>query len=279
MIFKSIFNKIKNNLISPHKVPIKLYLVLEKKIYNFFFLLRQENKKILNYQNKIFKKNNFNRDLGYKLFSKLKSQYKFLKKPMNSEHQILFCAISSSHKKNINSILEIGTFDGTNAFLLASIFPDAKITTLDLEDENEIFKNTYDRNSQEKRKNFIKERNKLLSLKDNITFLQKNSLSLTMENQYFDLIWVDGSHAYPEVAIDISNAIRMSKKNSLILCDDIYINKILGDKMYNSYASFETINHFSQAGLIDYNLFYKRLDTDSNSITKKRKYVSLIKLK
>ena len=40
---------------------------------------------------------------------------------MNSEHSIIFCSLSLSTYK-LKNILEIGTYDAKNAFLLSEIF-------------------------------------------------------------------------------------------------------------------------------------------------------------
>ena len=41
--------------------------------------------------------------------------------------------------------LEIGTFDGANAFLLSKLFEKSKIETIDLDKNSEDFKNIYNR--------------------------------------------------------------------------------------------------------------------------------------
>jgi predicted O-methyltransferase YrrM len=51
---------------------------------------------------------------------------------MFSEHLILFAAIAQS-KVKISSILEIGTFDGRTAVILSKLFPQAIVTTIDLD--------------------------------------------------------------------------------------------------------------------------------------------------
>ena len=60
---------------------------------------------------------------------------------MSSEHELLFTSISINSKVKINNILEIGTFDGINAFLLSQLFKESKIDTIDLNSNEEDFKN------------------------------------------------------------------------------------------------------------------------------------------
>ena len=84
---------------------------------------------------------------------------------MSSEHQVLFSAFSLSSKYNFKNILEIGTFDGTNAFLLSKLFSNAKITTLDLKDEDNLFKETYSRENNDVLKKFCRDRDELKNVK------------------------------------------------------------------------------------------------------------------
>ena len=41
---------------------------------------------------------------------------------MSSEHEVILSSLSSLTHKKINNILEIGTFDGVNSFLLSLLF-------------------------------------------------------------------------------------------------------------------------------------------------------------
>tara|TARA_B100000029_G_scaffold298054_1_gene291173 strand:- start:306 stop:1142 length:837 start_codon:yes stop_codon:yes gene_type:complete len=269
--------KIFNNLSQPLKIPIKL---LNKflNIYFFFrYSLNYNENYYANLQEEKFKKINLNRAEGLEKLNNIKSKYSFIESQMSSEHQAIMAAISVNKRLEIKKILEIGTFDGKNTFLLSQLFSEAEITTLDLEDDSSDFKKYYDRENLEKRKNFIFERNKILQMSKKIKFIQKNSVKLIFDQEKYDLIWIDGAHGYPVVTIDIINALRLINKNGIILCDDIYINKIKDvDEMYNSNASYETLKTLKSSGLLDYNLLFKRLDKKNNSVPSKRKYVGFI---
>ena len=103
---------------------------------------------------------------------------------------------------------------------------------------------------------------------------------MIFETKIYDLIWIDGAHGYPVLPIDISNAIRLISKNGIILCDDIFISKnIKSDGMYKSNAGIETLESLKNASIINYYLFYKRINFVDNSISKNRKYLALIKKK
>ena len=56
---------------------------------------------------------------------------------MSSEHEILFSSISLLKKNETSNILEIGTYDGVNSYLLSLLFNNSKIKTIDLESENQ----------------------------------------------------------------------------------------------------------------------------------------------
>ena len=77
---------------------------------------------------------------------------------MNSEHSVLLASLSLINQP-FKEILE--TFDGKNALFLSKIFPNSSITTIDLDDEDELFIKTYDRAKFEERVNFVK-RDKIL---------------------------------------------------------------------------------------------------------------------
>ena len=61
------------------------------------------------------------------------------------------------------------------------------------------------------------------------------------------------------------------------MCDDIYVNEIVLDKMYNSTAAFETLNELANENIIEYKLIYKRLDSENNCDKKKRKFIGVFR--
>ena len=263
--------KIINNLKKPHLIPRKIL----SKVLNFYYEKNYNNSKYVGEQNILFKKLNFDREKALIKLNKIKQNYDFLMTPMSSEHQTIFSSISEI--KKIDNILEIGTFDGTNSFLLSKLFPEANITTIDLKDDEEEFKKTYNRDSISKLNEFNNKRDKILN-GTNINFEQTNSVNLSFSKQKYDLIWIDGAHGYPVIAIDIINSIRLLNHDGIIMCDDVFIKPPkVQDSMYDSIAAFETLNELKKANIISYELLYKRLDKKNNSNPNSRQFLAFVK--
>tara|TARA_E500000178_G_scaffold332171_1_gene365754 strand:- start:1987 stop:2802 length:816 start_codon:yes stop_codon:yes gene_type:complete len=264
-------NMLKHNLKTPHKIPVKLLnkiiYLYKKKIY--------KKEKFEDKQNKIFQKVSLKREDGIKKLKLIKDKFPFLLREMSSEHEVLFSSLSQSSNLQINKILEIGTFDGANSFLLSKLFSNAVIETMDLAKDDDNFKNFYNR--KEDVDSFVVNRNNLLSKNKNIYFLEKSSINLINEEKKYDLIWIDGAHGYPTVCIDIINCLKLINTNGHIMVDDIYPNKIKSDEMYDSVAGFETLEELRKAKIINFTLIYKRLDSKNNCEPKKRKFVALVK--
>ena len=267
-------DKVLQNLKKPNRMIKKII----QKIQTIYFKRRYKIQEYEKNQNQTFNDLGISREEGILKLNKIEKKYELRKQEMSSEHQVLFSAISL--KNHFSSILEIGTYDGENAFLLSKLFDGAKIDTIDLEENEKNFKESYGRNEAENFKKFCLTRDKTLSLSNNINFEKKNSLSLTFENKKYDLIWIDGAHGYPVVTIDIINSLRMIDSGGIIVCDDVWKHAPLDqDSMYNSIATFETLESLKKSNLITYSLIFKRLDKENNSNYKLRKYIAYIKVK
>ena len=96
-----------------------------------------------------------------------------------------------------------------------------------------------------------------------------------MQKNEFDLIWIDGAHGYPYVCSDITNAIRLSHAQTILMCDDIWKNLKNSDSIYSSIAAWVTLEEFYKAGIITTDYFYKRL---GKKFLSSEKFVSLSRL-
>lgn len=165
-------NSIINNLKTAHKISGKIF----KKIKLIINKLNYDHAKYENKQNIKFSNLNLNRSKGIKKLRKIKSQLNFLNRDMSSEHEVLFSSISLLSNLKISKILEIGTYDGANAYLLSQIFQNAEIEKIDFSKSDEDFENFYNR-----KKNldmFIKNRDALIAKSNKINFSAMNSVKL-----------------------------------------------------------------------------------------------------
>ena len=186
----------------------------------------------------------------------------------HSEHQTFFSGLSEVNK-NIKKILEIGTFNAQNAFLLSVLFQNAQVTTVDLPNDSDDYKNTYKRDEKTKLKAFLEERSNRINKRENLKLIEKSSVNLINFENKFDLIWVDGAHFDPIVTMDIINSINLLNDEGLILCDDI--------RKSENNATWRVINTLKKEGIIDYSLILKWLDPEHNANPNFRSYISVIK--
>ena len=274
--FRNYSKKILNNLLKPHKIPKKIFTKI-----NYYFEYKKYNQSLFEKeQNNIFNIYGLNREDGIKKLNIIKKKIVLNlnnSRGMSSEHEVFFSCLSINKKQSINDILEIGTFDGFNALLLSNLFPNSKIDTIDLPSDDKDFINFYNR--KDKIDNFIMSRNNILSKGANINFLYLNSLKLLNYKKKYDLIWIDGAHGYPVVCIDIINSLNILNDNGIILCDDVHVklNQTNSDKMYNSIASYETLNELKNQNLIEFKLLYKRINPKNNCVENQRKFLAVVK--
>lgn len=194
-----------------------------------------------------------------------------------SEHWQLFLAISRSFESISCSpkILEIGTFDGKFTRRLSELFPKSPITTIDLP-IGRGFWNEYGRSNPEA---YVLERELNLEGKENIRFLEANSLELTNWSERFDLIWVDGDHRLPVVAIDISNALRLVTEDGLVVIDDVFLQTPDPESSLASTGALRTLENFKSAGLITgWSLVRKRLSPQKN-LKWNTKFIAVVRAK
>ena len=275
-MIKHFLIKIITNLRNPFKIPQKIL----RKI-NYFFKLRSYDFNFYkNKQQDIFYSSGLNREDGIKNLNEIKNKLSVdinIKREMSSEHEVMLSSISLIKNSKIENILEVGTYDGFNALLLSKLFPNSKISTIDLPEDDKDFIASYKRKNQ--LIEFIENRKKNLSLGDNIEFIPMNSIKLINHKKKYDLIWIDGAHGYPIVSIDIINAMNLINVNGIIACDDILIdlNHQESDKIYNSIAAYETLSELKKQKLIDFQLIYKRLNAENNCVSYRRKFISIIK--
>lgn len=236
----------------------KIYKYFELRLYFIISKIFKQHVKYNNLKN-IFTKKNFDFDRSLEILNSFINNSNF--KPndikMISNHYLLIAAISLKYL-NIKNILEIGTFDGYCSSFLSYCFKDSKITTIDLNDNDNSFVKTYGRSSKSYLKEHLNIRDMNIKDKKNIDFIQENSIYFFEKNRSFDLIFIDGDHTEPTVIIDIINSLKSLNFNGLIILDDVVLRDRLIINKYESYASFDTLSRLKDIGLIKFTLFPKR---------------------
>lgn len=265
--------RILNNIITFYRIPYKIL----KKIDNYYKLKKFDLPKIEKEQNHSYSLIGLDRIVGLENLNNLKKDHNLTNKSLGliSEHEILFSSLSLNKNYSIKNILEIGTYDGYNAFMLSCLFPEAKIDTFDLPEKENCSINNYNKNY----KDFFKKRLDLISKKKNINFIQQNSVKLLNHYKKYDLIWVDGDHVFPTVCIDIINSLNLINEKGLIVCDDAHMNnkKLNKNKMRYSSDTYEILNTLEKESIIKFDLIYKRLTFENITDEIKKKFIAIIK--
>jgi len=152
--------------------------------------------------------------------------------------------IKWKNTKEIN-ILEIGTFSGTSVIKFLELLPNSKACVIDKwENYNE---NNIDYLSSIKELNIEKvfyDNIKNVDIQDRVTVFKGDSSSVLIELQnthknYFDFIYVDGSHKMLDCYTDLLLSFNLLKKGGVLGIDDYLYNK---ETVLDS--PYEGVNHF-----------------------------------
>ncbi len=194
---------------------------------------------------------------------------------MASVHWLLFACLA--RQRRIRRVLEIGTFDGETTKLLATVFKEAEIATLDLPADDPILRRTYARGDEEALREY--ERRVVNNTRsDRITLVRRNSFFLpAVVSGKFDLIWVDGGHLFPEVAWDVCNSYHMLADGGILMCDDVILHPDGMSDGYVSPDSYRVLEYIRERTRDDLWFFLKRDSPEWSADPKKRKYVAVMR--
>lgn len=200
-------------------------------------------------------------------------------KPFNfdedSIHWLIFSALSLKAEKYPN-ILELGTFTGSFTHLASKLFPESRITTVDLSENDPLFLKLYSRHDPDRLQEYRKLQARNLN-SPNIMSLQLNTFFLLDKVRGpFDLIWVDAGHHYPEIAWDICNAYHLCRPGGTVLCDDLIPKDIQYHSTHVSPAGYETLTYIQDRLPSSLTLFLKRRSLDRYLNKQKRRYVGYL---
>ena len=266
MIAKKIIKSLLDHLTLPHKINFHSRKLFHKLYYESRYNINEFEK----YQENLFKNYGINyfealTNLNNKRLNHLELELK--KNLAHSEHQTFFSGLSLINN-NINKILEIGTFNAQNAFLLSVLFNKAQVVTIDLPSDSNDFINSYKRADKNNLKNFLNERNLRISKRENLSIIEKSSVNLINFKEKFDLIWIDGAHFDPIVTMDITNCLNLLNDGGFILCDDI--------RKSEKNATWRAINILKKENIIEFDLMLKWLNAEHNAKPNSRSFISII---
>ena len=119
--------------------------------------------------------------------------------------------------QNINSILEIGSYEGRSAIFFLNFFKNSKITCVD----------TWEGSDEHDKRIFLEiEKNFLINTEDfikskRLSYLKSNSNTFFNYNHAkYDLIFLDGDHSFDQVLKDAENAWDCLNINGYLIFDD-----------------------------------------------------------
>ena len=196
-----------------------------------------------------------------------------------SEHYEVFAALCETMA--VRDVLEIGTAEGEFTAFMARLAPSSRVVTIDLPSTDERFwratrAGTSTREGGADAKD-IAARDGRLAAHPNVSSIPMNSLMLSsIRDAQYDVVWVDGDHSYPIVAVDIVNSLRIVRPNGVVLCDDVY----LGRSDHSAWVGDETsatLEALERAGLVEVHLVLKKLFPSKNYDLARRRYVAIVR--
>ena len=199
----------------------KIKLIIIKKIRDLIFLIIFGRGKFF----LIFLKTNIKH-----IFLSEKFDYDF--KNTNFSNKWFFdnlsyiCLFFKKKKNQINSILEIGSYEGQSASFFLNYFPNVKLTCVDIwKNQNLNYKNiNFDNVEKRFDDNLGNYKSKVIKFKgpSKNFFFQNKTID-------FDLIYIDGSHYFKHVYHDALQSFKVLNINGYILFDD-YLFKYKSQK-------------------------------------------------
>ncbi len=175
----------------------------------------------------------------------------------SSSHFLAFAALAASGFTPRN-ILEIGTGSGQTTRVLADLFPDAHVHTVELPLSDPIYGENAGRFDQDRRNQFL-ELPRITAHSQNSAFLFDADLP------DFDLIWLDGGHVFPEVAWDHFYCLSKLQPGGWIFTDDIRFPDNPLYKVYEgSTDAYETLAYYARRTAHRFFLLIKRTDLHRN---------------
>ena len=263
-----------------NKIKNLICKILEKFFFKFFknsyYLVKHFKSHFYNVDEDLKYNEDLLISLGFDIDG-IKSELKLLnfdyKDAKLSWHYHLLIGLKKYFKYQNIQILEIGTYDGKFTNFASRVFGKSNIITIDLDDNDEKFVNSYQRNDKKLMLNHLEKRKKNID-RQNIDFIKLNSIYIKkfFSEKKFDLIWVDGDHLNPQVTIDIINSLDLLSSNGVLCVDDIVKDTNFKKNNYVSNESYFTLNQLESSKIVKNYFFIKRIRKENSY---KKKYCSL----
>lgn len=172
----------------------------------------------------------------------------------DSVHLLMIAA--ALQRSGVERVLELGTFTGETAALIAALAPKAEIVTVDLPEGAFAYEHYVELGSPD-RETFLRVRDRNLA-SPNIRFVRADSFLLSPRDLgEFDLVWVDAWHRFPNVAWDIHLAYHVCRPGGFVLCDDVE-QEARADNPFSGADGHQVATYLEGLGLAP-RLFMKRL--------------------
>jgi len=179
-----------------------------------------ERERIVTFNDFFFAELGVERQAALDLHDDICRRCDILARPTESRQRLFFAALKLSGFAP-RAILEIGTEHGETAQFLGELFPGTQITTVNLPTDDPIFAAWHPEGDATHLETVA---TRLTA--PNIDELRANTLWLGAQDlPIFDLIWLDGGHAYPEVAWDHFYCLHRLAPGGWLFSDDICLPK------------------------------------------------------
>jgi predicted O-methyltransferase YrrM len=168
-------------------------------------------------------------------------------------------------------ILELGTFTGQFTAILAKLFPDAEISTVDLPPDDPLLRGMYGRKKAGKLERELAQRAKYLAHPNIVPIACNTFFLLDAVKGPFDLIWVDAGHRFPDVAWDLCNAYHLTRPGGVLMADDVTLDPNFTSKTLGP-DSVIVLQYLAERRPVSLHYFLKRRNV--NNHLHQRKYVA-----
>ena len=118
------------------------------------------------------------------------------------------------------SYLEIGSWEGSSALYILNNHKTKKVYCVDVWDKDKNKEELYKKNFE----NFL---NNMEEFKHKYLYFKERSDDFFIKNkEYFDIIYVDGTHEAFQVEKDINNSWKFLNLNGIMICDDFFYGNL-----------------------------------------------------